>query len=73
MDATRIFRREGYDLRCCAKAVESGKFVPELIVSRQVWPTRPRLIALERGNYLTEDTAIDAAYAQGVRWILSRG
>ena len=63
MDATRIFRHGGYDLRCCAKEVESGKFVPELIVSRPVWPTRPRLIAIERGNFLTEDTAIDAAYA----------
>ena len=73
MDATRIFRHGDYDLRCCAKAVEYGKFVPEVIVSRPVWPTRPRLIAIERGNYLTEDTAIDAAYAQGVRWISSRG
>jgi hypothetical protein len=73
MDATKTFRHQGYDLLCNAKAVGSGKFVPALVVCKQTWPTRPRVIAIERGDYLTEDTAIDAAYAQGVEWILNFG
>jgi hypothetical protein len=73
MDATRTFRHQGYELLCHAKAVESGKFVPALVVCKQVWPTRPRVIAVERGDYPSENTAIDAAYAQGVKWIQNFG
>ena len=73
MDATKTFRYQGYDLLCCAKAVDGGKFAPALVICRQVWPSRPRVIAIERGDYLTEITAIDAARAEGVEWILNYG
>lgn len=58
---------------CSAKAVDSGKFAPILVVSKQVWPTRPREIAVQRGDHLTEETAIDAAYSQGLEWIQNYG
>jgi hypothetical protein len=73
MGASRIYRHENYELHCSASAGDGGKFVPKLVVCKQVWPTRPRVIAVERGDYLTEGTAIDGAYAQGVEWILNFG
>lgn len=73
MDATRVFRHQDYELICTAKAVDGGRFAPTLIVSKQVWPTRPREIAVRRGEYTSEETAIEAAYAQGVEWIRDYG
>lgn len=73
MDATKTFRHQGYDLLCSTRATDSGKFAPTLIVCKQIWPTRPRIIAIDRGDYLSEDTAIDAAYAKGVEWIRNFG
>ena len=73
MDATRTFRHRGYDLLCGTRAIDSGKFAPTLVVCKQVWPTRPRVIAIDRGDYMTEDTAIDAAYSKGVEWIQNFG
>lgn len=73
MDTTKTFRHQGYDLLCYAKAVDSGKFAPALVVCKQVWPTRPRVIAVQRGDHLTEATAIEAAHTQGVEWILNYG
>ena len=66
MDATKTFRQQGYDLLCGARPVDSGKFVPALVVCKQVWPTRRRVIDAQRGDHLTEETAIDAARTQGV-------
>jgi len=73
MDATKTFRHRGYDLLCGTRVIDTGRFVPTLIVCKQVWPTRPRVIAIDRGDYLTEDTAIDAAYSKGVEWIQNFG
>jgi len=73
MAATQTFRHQDYELLCSAKAIDSGRFAPVLIVSKQVWPTRPREIAVQRGEYTTEQTAIDAAYAQGIEWITNYG
>jgi len=73
VNASKIFRHQNYELICSAKAVDRGKFAPTLVVSKQVWPTRPREIAVERGDYLTEDAAIDAAHNQGIAWILHYG
>ena len=66
MEATKVFRHQDYELLCSAKPVDGDRFAPVLTVSKQVWPTRPREIAVKRGDYTTEQTAIDAAYAQGV-------
>jgi len=73
MGASQTFRHQDYELVCSAKAVDSGRFAPMLTVSKQVWPTRPREIAVQRGEYTTEQTAIDAAYAQGIEWIAHYG
>ena len=73
MVATKIFQHQDYELHCGASAIDNGRFVPTLVVSKQVWPTRPRTIAMQRGDFLTEETAIDAAYAQGVEWIRNYG
>ena len=73
MDTTQIFRHENYELHCSASAVDSGKFVPAVVVTKQIWPTRPRNIAVRSGHFLTEETAIDAAYTQGVEWIRNYG
>ena len=73
MGATQTFRHQDYELLCTAKPVDGNRFAPALTVSKQVWPTRPREIAVERGDYTTEQTAIDAAYAQGVEWIANYG
>jgi hypothetical protein len=73
MDTTKTFRHQDYELRCTAKAVDSGKFEPNLVVSRQSWPTRPRVVLLKNGAYATRETAIDAARTQGIEWVSNFG
>ena len=73
MDTTRVFKWQNYELLCSAKPVDAGRFAPNLIVSKQVWPTRPREIAVPRGQYTTEDTAIEAAYSSRLEWIRNYG
>jgi hypothetical protein len=73
MDETRLFKHLGYELLCGAKAVDSGKFAPTLIVTKQAWPKRPRVIAVPRGDFISQTTAIDAAHAQGLEWIVNYG
>jgi hypothetical protein len=73
MDASQVYRHENYELRCSAKALDTGKYLPLLVVCKQVWPTRPREIAVQRGDYVDADTAIQAAYQQGVAWIRDYG
>ena len=52
MEATRIVRHQAYELTCSAKAVDGGKFAPTLVLCKQVWPRRPRVIDVPRGDYL---------------------
>ena len=73
MDATRTFRHQHYDLHCSAKMIDGGRFTASLIACKDVWPTRPRVIAMPRGDYLTEETAIDAAHTPGIEWVLNYG
>jgi hypothetical protein len=73
MGASRIYRHEDYELHCSACAVDSGRFVPAVVVTKQIWPTRPRNIAVRSGNYENEESAIEAAHAQGIEWIASYG
>ena len=73
MDAARTFRHQGYDLLCGTRTIDGGKFAPTLVVCKQVWPTRPRVIAIDRGEYLSEAAALDAAYAKGIEWISDFG
>ncbi len=73
MNATKSFRHKNYDLLCGARAVDRGRFAPTLVISTQSWPSRPRQIALVAGDYPSEDTAIDAAYHQGIEWVFNYG
>ena len=73
MGASRIFRHENYELHCSAGAVDGGRFVPVIVVTKQIWPTRPRNIAVRSGNFESEETAIEAARAQGIEWIAAYG
>jgi hypothetical protein len=73
MSATETIAFKAYDLICGARVVEHGMFAPTLVVSRRTWPSRPRVIALTRGDFATEKGAIDAAHAQGVQWVIDFG
>ena len=73
MPASKIYRHHDYELHCSAKAVDGGKFAPILVLSKQAWPRRPREIAMRRGDFPTEEVAIEAAYAQGLEWIGNYG
>jgi len=73
METTRVFTWQNWELLCSAKAVEAGRFAPGLTISKQVWPSRPREIAVPRGQHTSTDTAIDAAYTSGVEWIRNYG
>lgn len=72
-EAARIFRHQGYDLLCGTRAIDGGRFAPTLVVCKQSWPTRPRTIAIDRGEYLSEAAALDAARAKGIEWISDFG
>jgi hypothetical protein len=71
--ATRTLRHKDYEVVCTATAIDGGKFVPSIIVSRQIWPSRPRNIAIARGDYSSEESALDAAQAQGIEWVVNYG
>lgn len=73
MANARIFKHRDYELQCSARPSDSGTFTPGLVVCKQVWPTRPREIAVARGDHASAEAAIAAAYAQGVEWIAHYG
>jgi hypothetical protein len=73
MDKSRVFRWQNYEMLCSAKDAGVGRFAPSVVISKLAWPSRPREIAVARGNYTSEETAIDAAHAEGVRWIRDYG
>lgn len=73
MSASKVFVHQDYELLCGAKVLANGRYVPTLSVSKQAWPTRPRDIAFPRGDYPSEQAAIEAAYAQGLEWIRNYG
>jgi hypothetical protein len=71
--ATKTCQHGDYELKCSTKALDSGEYVPLLVITKQVWPTRPRDIAVRRGDYTTPEAALEAAYAQGLEWIANYG
>jgi hypothetical protein len=73
MLATQVFRLNDYELVCGARVVDGGKFEPTLVVSSNTWPSRPRTLAVQRGNFPTEALAIESAHAQGLEWIANFG
>ena len=73
MSEPLLIAYRGYELACHAKAVDGGRFVPTLVVAKQIWPTRPRTIDVGSGDYPTRETAIEAAHAKGVEWVENYG
>jgi len=73
MAAAQTFRHTDYALQCSAKALDNGWFAPVLVVNKQVWPSRPRTIAVTCGERLSEEDAIESARAQGVEWVRNYG
>jgi hypothetical protein len=73
MTPTRVFKLEKYELICGARPVDNGSFEPSLVLTQNVWPTRPRTIAMRKGGFPSEDLAIAAARAQGIEWIANYG
>jgi hypothetical protein len=71
--ATEVFRLKDYELVCGAKPVDGGKYEPTLVVSSNSWPSRPRTIAVSRGDFSTEAAAMASAHAQGLEWIANFG
>jgi hypothetical protein len=51
----------------------NGRFVPELVITKDVWPTRPRSIAIEKAEFEIEEEAIAAARSRGLEWITNYG
>ena len=69
----RPMRHQGYELLCGAAPDDRGRFRATLVITRDVWPTRPRTIAVAQDAYLDPDDAIQAAQAQGLAWIANYG
>jgi len=68
-----IFQHKGYELRCGARALDSGSFMPTLVVSKHLWPSRPRTIAVHSEGCHNVDDAIASAHAQGLAWVRDYG
>ena len=73
MSGTETIRFKDYNLICGARADDQGTFAPTLVVARCAWPSRPRVIAMVRGTYATEASAIESARLQGVQWVTDFG
>ena len=73
MEEAKSFQHKDYDLLCGAKTLDRGRFAPTLFISKQGWPRRRRQIALAPGDFPSAQTAIDAAFTQGVDWVLNFG
>ena len=69
----QTFRIKDYELTCSARATDNGRFEPALVVSKHIWPSRPRTIAVRRGAHPTAEVAIESARAQGVEWVTNFG
>ena len=59
MISTQIYRLKDYDLACSAQTCDGGKFEPSLVISRHIWASRPRMIAMRRGAHLTAHAVIE--------------
>jgi len=69
----QTFRSERYDLVCSAQACDNGMFRSVLVISKNVWPSRPRTIAVRAERHSSADIAIESAHAQGLEWVKNFG
>lgn len=73
MKTPQIVRLKDYELVCGATATDGGKFEPTLVISSNIWPSRPRSIAVRAGAYPTAAVAMESAQTRGVEWIANFG
>lgn len=73
VEIVRVFRHLDYALHCASKTLDTGRFAPRLSILKQVWPSRPKEIAIPRGDYATEEAAVDAAHQAGIQWVKDFG
>jgi hypothetical protein len=52
---------------------DANDLVPSAVLTKQIWPTRPRSIAMRGGHYADQASAIEAARLQGMEWIAAYG
>ncbi len=64
---------DAYELECSARGLDGGKFAPVLVATKQVWPSRPRVIDVSRGDHADEASAVGAARSRGIEWIAHFG
>jgi hypothetical protein len=69
----QTFRSERYDLVCSAQVCDNGTYRAVLVISRNIWPSRPRTIAVRAEHHSTADVAIESAHAQGLEWVKNYG
>lgn len=73
MTNAQTFRSGPYSLTCSAQACDNGMFLAAVVVTKNVWPGRPRTIAMPRDRHPTAQVAIDSAHAQGLEWVRNYG
>jgi cytosine/adenosine deaminase-related metal-dependent hydrolase len=73
MSDTENFHHHAYQMACSARALDNGRFVSELTITKDVWPTRPRRIAIDGPDHETAAAAIEHARACGLKWIADYG
>jgi hypothetical protein len=73
MNMDTIFQHKGYELRCGARALDSGSYMPTLVVAKHLWPSRPRTLAVTGEGCRSIDEAIASAHAQGLAWVRDFG
>lgn len=73
MQSDSVFRHGDYQLACSARRLANGRFLPGLVVTKEVWPTRARTIALEARDFEAEAAAIEEARVRGLEWIAHYG
>ena len=70
---TQTFHLKHYDLTCSAQACDDGLYQPCVVIASNVWPSRPRTIAVRRDRHPTIEIAIESAHEQGLEWIRNFG
>ena len=73
MIETQTIQLKDCELTCSAQATDNARFKPMLVVSRKIWPGRPRTIAVRRGGHPSAEVAIEAARTQGFEWVTNFG
>jgi len=70
---TEIYAHNGCQLTCTAVADDNGKFEVAVVASRVAWPSRPRVIAVERVRYVSIEAALESGRRLGIKWVMDHG